>query len=419
MSLTAGAVSQFGTIETASDIDWFRFDLAETGNIDLSINPYVYTSYLDGDGIWGGSLTPWISTVSDANTSTAWIDNGSNLDISVQLLDGTGNLLTSSNPSGLAANLTASGLSAGTYYLRLEGVGFGNPTALTPTGYSDYASIGDYLISGTISGAGTPVVLPVISLALSPSAVSEDGATNLLYTFSRTGDISAALDVNFSLSGSATAGVDYTGLPSTGSTQTIRFGAGLATASLGLDPTADASVEANETISLTLLSGTAYSLGTTNAITGTISNDDVAALTPFTAATDVLTGAASPADTFQLRRLSDSLISGSGSSFSCDRITNFETALDRLDSPSVSRGSILPKQLGAASALTASAIGTVLNAKGAFSRNGASTFTFADPIAGTRTFLALNDGTTSFSAASDAILEITGFSGSLGSLLMI
>ncbi|MFZ9850864.1 MAG: bluetail domain-containing putative surface protein [Vulcanococcus sp.] len=416
LSIAAGNVSQFGTIETAADNDWFRFDLIESGSLNLTFNPYVYASYLDGDDLWGGSLTPWFSTVSDVSTSTSWVENGSNLDLSVALLNAGGMVLASSNPSGLAASLNVSGLAAGTYYLRLDGVGFGDPTALTPTGYSDYASIGDYLISGTISGAGATVAaLPVVSLALSPSSVSEDGTTNLLYTFSRSGDASASLDVSFSVGGSAQAGVDYTGLSGSGSTQTIRFAAGATTAQLSLDPSADSSVEANETISLTLLSGSDYSLGTSTAVTGTITNDDIAPATAFSTALDVLTGSGGSSDTFQLQRLSDALISP-GSSFSCDRITNLEAGIDRIDTPSTRTTAIAPKQLGRVSALTASAIGSVLDAKGAFNRNGASTFTYADPLAGQRTFLALNDGTTGFNASSDAIIEITGYSGSLSAL---
>ena len=43
-----------------------------------------------------------------------------------------------------------------------------------------------------------------------------------------------------------------------------------------IDPTADAIVENNETLALTLATGTGYAIGTTTAVTGTISNDDTA-----------------------------------------------------------------------------------------------------------------------------------------------
>lgn len=46
-------------------------------------------------------------------------------------------------------------------------------------------------------------VPPSITLTLSPSSVLEDGATNLLYTFTRTGSTTNALTVNYNFAGSA------------------------------------------------------------------------------------------------------------------------------------------------------------------------------------------------------------------------
>ena len=47
-------------------------------------------------------------------------------------------------------------------------------------------------------------------MAVSPATVPEDGATNLVYTFTRTGDTTGALTVNFSVGGTATFNTDYT-----------------------------------------------------------------------------------------------------------------------------------------------------------------------------------------------------------------
>ncbi|MFM2080116.1 MAG: hypothetical protein RLZZ219_798 [Cyanobacteriota bacterium] len=414
LSLSGEAVSQFGTIETALDSDWFRFQLGGSGAINISVNPYVYAAHIDSDDAWGGSLSPWYAAVSDASTSTSWVENGSNLDISLQLLNASGTTLASSNPSGLAASLAVSGLTAGTYYLRLDGVGVGTPTAGTPTGYSDHASIGDYLISGTITGTAAP--LPVISLALSPASVSEDGASSLAFTLSRSGDLTAGLDVQIGVSGSATAGVDYSGLPGSGASQTVRFAPGAASVLISLDPTADTSVEADETVTLAVLNGTGYSVGEGAGVTGTILNDDRPPQPlVFSTSADLLTGSAGSTDTYALNRLGDALISG-GSGISCDRIVGLETGLDRIDTPSSRTTAIRPRQLGSVTELTATAIGKVLNARKAFARNGASTFTYNDPLAGQRTFLALNNGTTSFSTAADAVIEISGYNGNLATL---
>jgi Ca2+-binding RTX toxin-like protein len=58
----------------------------------------------------------------------------------------------------------------------------------------------------------------------------------------------------------------------------VNFLAGSATATVTVDPTADTTVESNETVALTLASGTGYTVGTTTAVTGTINNDDFSQL---------------------------------------------------------------------------------------------------------------------------------------------
>ncbi|MCZ8049276.1 MAG: FG-GAP-like repeat-containing protein, partial [Microcystis sp. LE19-41.2A] len=115
------------------------------------------------------------------------------------------------------------------------------------------------------------VILPSITLAVSPSSVTEDGTTNLVYTFTRSGVTSNALTVNYTLGGTATLNTDYT---RTGTTNTVTFVAGSSTATVTVDPTADTTVESDETVVLTLASGTGYTIGTSTPVTGTITNDD-------------------------------------------------------------------------------------------------------------------------------------------------
>jgi hypothetical protein len=116
-----------------------------------------------------------------------------------------------------------------------------------------------------------------ITLTLNPTSVIEDGTTNLVYTFTRKGSLISDLTVNFSVNGTATFNSDYsqTGAATfTATTGTITFAAGLSTATLTINPTADTIGETDETVSLTLATGTGYTIGTTNSITGTITNDD-------------------------------------------------------------------------------------------------------------------------------------------------
>ncbi|MFN7658342.1 MAG: beta strand repeat-containing protein, partial [Dolichospermum sp.] len=112
-------------------------------------------------------------------------------------------------------------------------------------------------------------ILPSITLAVSPSSVTEDGTQNLIYTFTRSGVTTNLLTVNYSIGGTANNGTDYASIP-TG----VTFAANLATATVTINPTADTTVESDETVALTLTAGTDYTIGTTTAVTGTITNDD-------------------------------------------------------------------------------------------------------------------------------------------------
>ncbi|MCH4903385.1 endo-1,3-1,4-beta-glycanase ExsH, partial [Cylindrospermopsis raciborskii CHAB3438] len=113
----------------------------------------------------------------------------------------------------------------------------------------------------------------------SPSTVTEDGPQNLFYVFSRTGDTTNSLTVNFNVSGSATLNDDYVqrGATSFGTTTgSVTFTAGSRVFIVSLDPSSDVVSDGNETVALTLAAGTGYALGTSGAVTGTILDNDVA-----------------------------------------------------------------------------------------------------------------------------------------------
>ncbi|MEH1830010.1 MAG: Calx-beta domain-containing protein [Nostoc sp.] len=236
LSISGTSVSGSGIIERNTDIDFYSF-VTGAGSISLTVNPF---------------------------------SQGPNLDILAELYNSAGVLIASSNPSDLlSANITTS-VGAGTYYLKIDGVGKGNPLS---TGYTDYGSLGQYFISGSIITNN----IPAIALAVSPSSVNEDGSTNLVYTFTRTGSTSDALTVKYNVAGTATFNIDYTqsGAASfDGTAGTIRFAAGASTGVLTINPIADTTVESNETVALTLATGTNYTISTTTGVTGTITNDD-------------------------------------------------------------------------------------------------------------------------------------------------
>jgi len=155
-------------------------------------------------------------------------------------------------------------------------VGFGTKSngevhafLLTPTGFTPPSC-------PTPPPSPTPTPSPTVTVAVAPLSVTEDGGTNLVYTFTRTGSTASALTVNFSVSETATLGVDYsqTGAASFTSTSgTVTFGAGNSTATITLDPTTDTTVEGDETVLLMITAGS-YIIGSPGAATGTITNDD-------------------------------------------------------------------------------------------------------------------------------------------------
>lgn len=110
---------------------------------------------------------------------------------------------------------------------------------------------------------------------------------------------------------------------------------------------------------------------------------------------DVLTGGVG-SDRFRLESRSDSLLSG------FDQITDLAIGIDIINGPTSSSAANLAK-LGSVSALTQSDIAAVLTSS-SFRADRAATFSFVE-----RTFPAINNGTSGFQSASDAIIEITGF----------
>lgn len=92
-----------------------------------------------------------------------------------------------------------------------------------------------------------------------------------------------------------------------------------------------------------------------------------------------------------------------------DQITDLEIGIDRITAPIAVAASEVA-QLGEVSTLTQRAIAAVLT-QSDFAARGAATFTL-----GSRTFLALNDGTAGFQHRRDGLIEITGFTGNLSTL---
>ena len=137
--LSGANISTNGLITTRSDVDVFQFSTG-AGTVTINLNP---------------------------------AERGANLDIQAQITDAQGNVVATANPLGLPASFNQT-LSAGVYYLKIDGVGAGDLT----TGYSDYASIGQYKITGTLAASNAQP--PVAAVSANPTS----GTTPLTVSFS-------------------------------------------------------------------------------------------------------------------------------------------------------------------------------------------------------------------------------------------
>ncbi len=92
------------------------------------------------------------------------VDIGPNLDLLAELYadngDGTFTLVASANPANLLDAVIIGDFAPGDYVVRVDGVGTGDPMAVNPTGYTEYASIGQYTL--TVDAAGFDDVSPEV-----------------------------------------------------------------------------------------------------------------------------------------------------------------------------------------------------------------------------------------------------------------
>jgi hypothetical protein len=116
-----------GVIETRTDEDWFYFDTG-AGAISLTVTP------------------AWAAF-------TRSTTRGANLDIRARLINSSGAVLNTSDPTNDTNATVSATVASGRYYLAINGVG--NPgntdfSGYTNHGYTDYGSVGMYFVSGAL-----------------------------------------------------------------------------------------------------------------------------------------------------------------------------------------------------------------------------------------------------------------------------
>ena len=101
-----------------------------------------------------------------------------------------------------------------------------------------------------------PSASKLVSVTASDATAAEAGLNPGAFRLTRSGDLTAALTVTFTLTGTATRGTDYEdGL------LTVEFTAGQATATVTITPKTDTDAEGAESVILTVVDGNGYTAG--------------------------------------------------------------------------------------------------------------------------------------------------------------
>ena len=222
------STSQRGTLKFNEAVIEQRPDLVLLGGISNPANANGYAAFEDVIGkIKAQSTLAYlgyqpdilIATGAFGLVSRGWYPSS---DLNATANDYRGNLLRIANENN-AAFFDLAG-SWGEYLL--DALGATNVAAIeSPESYNNYwrdathaNTFGKQILgrafTSFFAGSSAPPasVLPSISLAISTETVAEDSATHFVYTFSRTGITSDPLTIYFTVGGTASPGIDYTGI---------------------------------------------------------------------------------------------------------------------------------------------------------------------------------------------------------------
>lgn len=263
---TNNTVSAFGIIERNTDIDVFSF-VTGGGNVSFRIDPSSRVYISDGNG----NYTPEYLN-----------SNRPNLDILAKLYSADGTLIAESNPLydpskfNLFSSLSASfdlNLDAGEYYIHIDGTGAGDPfSEENPTGYTDYGSLGQYEINGTV--VAPPDDLVGVKATDASKNEGDSGITTFTFTVTRSGNTSAGTTVDWQVktaNGNSADVNDFVGgvFPS----GTINFAAGETSREITLEISGEQDIELDENFVVQLSNLSRGTLAPDAAI-GTILSDD-------------------------------------------------------------------------------------------------------------------------------------------------
>jgi hypothetical protein len=152
-----------GVLERNTDVDVFFFTTG-SGRVSLTVNPWTMPS-----GTQGG-----------------------NLDVVLELHDAADNVIATSDSATETGAQIETTLGEGLYYLFIRNTGVGDPLSSTPTGYTSYASLGQYFISGYITSPAGRANSFALTATVNNSAWGTVSPASALYGAGETAQVVAS-----------------------------------------------------------------------------------------------------------------------------------------------------------------------------------------------------------------------------------
>jgi hypothetical protein len=257
LSVPAGSVATLSDTTAASP--WIGLDRGGQYIAQLIVNDGFQDSAPDTVVIQAVNQAP----IADAGTDQTIFTGGLATLTGAGSGDPDGDTLTyqwalTSVPAGSTAVLSGAASVASSFTANVAGVYVASLTATDPGGATTTDSV-------TVT-AFTPTT---VSVTAADANASEAGPDPGSFTFMRTGSIVAPLTVSYTAGGSATAGADYAALSGS-----VVIPAGQTAVTIALTPIDDPTGEVDETVVVTLAASGAYTVGTPNAATVTIVDNE-------------------------------------------------------------------------------------------------------------------------------------------------
>ncbi|OUC16227.1 MAG: hypothetical protein B0A82_02730 [Alkalinema sp. CACIAM 70d] len=287
-ALTSGTKAEWlAAINNAANWNFSSLTTLPTGSISVSngstqLLPDLTIAQSDSPDpiVIGNPLTYTLTVNNSGNTNASGVAVQYTLPSGVTFVSASAPGFTVGSPVGGVLTFADGVVNAG-----------GNATltiVVTPTGLGSLTSgtaivdpnntIAEANETNNTAAAITTAVIPptpLVTIAATDATAAESGTSinSGAFTFSRTGDTSAALTVTYTIGGTASNTNDYNRLSGS-----VVIPAGQASATVVITPVNDATIEGSETVTLTLVDGATYDLGTSANATVTIADNTTGSL---------------------------------------------------------------------------------------------------------------------------------------------